>query len=153
MSAHDASPASLPPFAREVLELYATALAEVRFPDIDLTVLERCADELRESQEEVERLDTELRAAQERLHERSSLMLAKADRALAYARVYAEDDPTLSARVSAILGQTTSPAANEDASAPTARKRGKQRKATSTSSSSESQAELAELPAEMAAED
>jgi len=133
------APSALPPFARDVLELYATALAEVRFPDVDLGTLESCADALREAQEEVERLDAELQAAQERVQERTSALLARADRALSYARIYAEDNADLSARIGAIGGS----APGDEAASVGARKRGRPRKV----------APVPEAQLDMAAED
>ena len=93
---------ALSPLASEVLELYASALAEVRFPDLDLATLHTLADELRDAQQEVDRLDAEAHDARERVAACSAKLDARAERALAYARIFAEGKPELSALVGAV---------------------------------------------------
>jgi predicted nucleic acid-binding Zn-ribbon protein len=105
------SSAVLSPFAREVLELYASELSDVRFPDLDLAALRALASEVLAEQEEVDRLESEARDARERVAERSATLHARAERALSYARIYAEGNPSLSERVSAIRPQGPSQSA------------------------------------------
>jgi hypothetical protein len=100
----------VPPFARAVLELYAEALPSVRFPDMDLSVLESAADDLRAAQVELEQIEAELAQARATLLSQAEQLNARCQRALAYARVFAETDPALNARVAA-LGETGSSAA------------------------------------------
>lgn len=140
---------SLPPFARDVIDLYASSLAEVRFPDVDLATLESCADSLREAQEEVERLDAELQAAQERVMERTATLLTRADRALSYARIFADDNAELSARIGAISGNVS--VSSEEPVAQGGRKRGRPKKAAATADAQLDIAPDAQL--DMAAED
>jgi hypothetical protein len=116
------SSALLSPFAREVLELYANELAEVRFPDLDLAALRALATEVQDAQHEVDRLDAEVREAREQVAERSAALHARAERALSYARIFAEGNEELSARVAAIRKQ----AGGEPA--PASKKRGRPRK-------------------------
>jgi len=111
----------VPALAREVIDLYAEALASVRFPDLDITVLEGMSQELGAAQCEVERLEAELEAARNRLQIQADSLVARAQRALAYARVFAEGDPTLSARVAEIRGEE--PSARRDPIPPKRRAR------------------------------
>jgi hypothetical protein len=97
---HDPTPA----FAHQVLELYADALREVRFPDLDLALLEAARDALLVSQLEVERSEAQLQAARAVLEVKSEALQAKAERALAYARVFALGDAALSAQLAEIGG-------------------------------------------------
>jgi hypothetical protein len=102
--AHDPTPA----LARQVLELYAEALRDVRFPDLDLALLEEAREALLVSQLEVERSEAQLQAARVALEAKSDALHTKAERALAYARVFALGDPALSARL-AELGARKKP--------------------------------------------
>jgi hypothetical protein len=117
-----AASALLSPFASSVLELYAEALPDVRFPDLDLAALEALVEEVRDAQEEVDRAESELQDAKERLAARGAALHARAERALSYARIYADGNPELSARVDAVRKQ---PGENTE-SAP--KKRGRPRK-------------------------
>jgi hypothetical protein len=115
-----------PGFASQVLELYGTALPDVRFPDLDLSVLQAARDELQHTQLQVERLEADLEAARSALDAEANALNQKAERALAYARIYSASDPELSARI-AELGNKKRPllAAGESAAAP---RRGRRRK-------------------------
>lgn len=109
--------------AREILELYASALPEVAFPDLDLASLHVSAEQLRTAQDEVDRLESELRDAREQLSALSSALDARAERALAYARIYAEGKPELQAAVSAVRAQGA-----HDAEGAATKRRGRPRK-------------------------
>ncbi|MET0284046.1 MAG: hypothetical protein ABW352_06235 [Polyangiales bacterium] len=93
---------ALTPFSREVLELYASELASVRFPDLDLPALQALAAEVGDAQGEVDDLEAQLLEARQRVAERNATLKARAERALAYARIYAEGNTTLSERIDAI---------------------------------------------------
>ncbi len=109
--------------ARDVLGLFSDALAEVRFPDVDLHSLQAAADELRALQLEVERLEAELETARALVSAQSEALTGQAERGLAYARIYAAADAKLSLRV-AEVGQSTSPVSPPAAP----KKRGRARK-------------------------
>jgi len=94
----DATPA----LARQVIELYSDSLTDVRFPDLDLEDLLSLQNDLHDAQLEIERLETELAQARSELETRNQALLTKSERALAYARVYAQGDEELSARISEI---------------------------------------------------
>ena len=115
-----------PAFARQVIELYGGELAEVRFPDLDRAVLESARDELQHAQLEVERLEADLQAARNALDAEAGALNAKAERALAYAKIYAASDPELSARIAELTGKKKPPSAAN--SEPVAR-RGRRKKA------------------------
>ena len=98
----------VPPLARSVIALFAEALPNVRFPDMDLSVLESAADDLRAAQVELEQIEAELAASRAALLQQAEQLTLRAQKALAYARVFAESDPELAERVQTI-GQTQKP--------------------------------------------
>jgi multidrug efflux pump subunit AcrA (membrane-fusion protein) len=91
-----------PALARQVIDLYTVELADVRFPDLDLSALLLAQAELSAAQLEVERVEAQLADKREVLEERSQALLAKSERALAYARVYAQGDEELAPRIAEI---------------------------------------------------
>jgi hypothetical protein len=92
-----------PSFARQVLDLYVEALSEVRFPDLDLAALQAARDELQVSQVEIDSIEAELARARAQLETQVAALNAKADRALAYARVYAGGgDAALQTRIAEV---------------------------------------------------
>lgn len=115
---------SIPLFAREVISLYAEAMPDVRFPDLDLEVLESAAADLRTALLSVERATAELEAARSAAQQMSELLEARTARALSYARVFAEGDALLTERIVA-LGRSKS--ATVAQSAPS-KKRGRPKK-------------------------
>src|SRR5687768_6053847 len=94
----------LTPFCREVLQLYGEALADVRFPDLDLGSLQACADQARAAQLAVERVEVKLESARAQLQEQLDGLTALAERGLAYAQVFARTDAKLQARVDQVGG-------------------------------------------------
>ena len=92
-----------PPFARQILALFGEdALAEVHFPDLDLAVLQEAQAALLAAQLEVERAETQLEAARAAREEKLVALEAKAERALAYARVFAGGDAALGTRLAEV---------------------------------------------------
>lgn len=91
-----------PTLARQVIDLYTDELADVRFPDLDLSALLYAQAELHAAQLEVERVEAELADKRAELEVRSQALVAKAERALAYARVFAQGDEQLAARLGEI---------------------------------------------------
>jgi hypothetical protein len=85
-----------------VLDLFATDLADLRFADVDANVLARLASETHAASEAVAVAQAALDTARSALQERQDALLAQAQRAHAYARVYAEGDDALVARLDAI---------------------------------------------------
>jgi multidrug efflux pump subunit AcrA (membrane-fusion protein) len=91
-----------PTLARQVIDLYSVELAEVRFPDLDLSALLYAQEELHAAQLEVERVEAELADKRAQLDARSQALLTKAERALAYAKIYAQGDEDLGPRIAEI---------------------------------------------------
>jgi hypothetical protein len=87
---------------QSLLDLFATALVELRFADVDAQTLARAAADVQAASLVVSTAQAALDDARQALHERQETLLQYAQRAAAYARVYAENDEALSARLSAI---------------------------------------------------
>ena len=94
------SPIPLP--LQGLLDLFASDLKAVKFPDVDLAVLEEAAETVRERALVVARAEAALETARAVLGESQEALLAKGQRALAYARVYAEERGDLAARLDAL---------------------------------------------------
>ncbi|WP_338872056.1 hypothetical protein [Myxococcus stipitatus] len=90
------------PALRALLELFTTELAEVRFPDMSGQVLEDAAAQVKASAEAVARAQAALEVARQGLQESQDALLQKGQRALAYARVFAEENPELNAKLESI---------------------------------------------------
>src|SRR5688572_13539594 len=86
---------SLPPPVQSVLELFQGPLASVRFADIDAAGLAKLAAEVEAASEEVREQENQLGELRQALAQRQEALLALAQQALAYARVYAENDEAL----------------------------------------------------------
>jgi hypothetical protein len=93
---------ALPPAVHALLDLFRTALAEVRFADIDADALARAAAEVDAAAAHLEVEETKLVQLRHDLQERQDALLVQAQRALSYARVYAENDAQLSERLGVI---------------------------------------------------
>ena len=87
---------------QSLLDLFATALGDVRFGDVDAKTLARVAADVESAAAVVAATQATLDEAREALQERQEALLAQAQRALAYARVYAESDAALTERLEAI---------------------------------------------------
>ena len=87
---------------QEVVELFTGELSELRFGDLEGSVLARATDEVKGIAVEVATAELVLEAARARLAEKQDALLQKVQRALAYARVYAEGQPELAARIDQI---------------------------------------------------
>ena len=101
-----------PTLARQVIDLYTDELADVRFPDLDLSALLYAQAELHAAQLEVERVEAELADKRAELELRSQALVAKAERALAYARIFAQGDEQLTPRL-ADIGRRRSNLSNQ----------------------------------------
>jgi hypothetical protein len=93
---------AISPSVQSVLDLFATDLADVRFADVDGQTLARVAADVQAAAEAVSAAQAALDSARAALQERQEMLLQHAQRALAYARVYAESDPVLAPRLEAI---------------------------------------------------
>jgi hypothetical protein len=107
----------------DLRRLFHGELAQVQFPGLDAKVLDTAAARIEEARAEVRRCEGELEAARALLAGAQEEALGKGQRALAYARVYAQDDSELLARLDGIALTTgTAPVAS---AAPAPRKRGR----------------------------
>lgn len=93
---------TIPPPIQTVLDLFSTHLADVRFGDVDAPSLARLAADVQAAADVTTAAQIALDSARITLHERQEALLLHAQRALAYARVYAEADESLSAHLEAI---------------------------------------------------
>lgn len=92
----------IPEPVQRLLDLFSASLADVRFPDVDAQALARAAAEVTESAAAVDAASAALDDARAALALRQDTLLRQAQRAVAYARVYAENDDALSAQLEAI---------------------------------------------------
>jgi hypothetical protein len=127
---------AIPVAVQTVLDLFTTALVDVRFADLDGQALARLANEVETAAGALATAQSALDAARDALQEKQDALLQQAQRALAYARVYAEADEALSAQLDAVtLPRATRRARVEDALVlspelqPAPRPRGRPRKA------------------------
>jgi len=90
------------PAVQALLDLFSTSLADVRFADVDGPSLARCAAEVDAAAQAEAVARSALDAANLALQEKQEALLRRAHRALAYARVYADSDTTLTASLEAI---------------------------------------------------
>jgi hypothetical protein len=96
------APSSIPPRVEAVLALFEAELATLQFPDLDRHSLADCAEAVRAQAAEVEEARSLLEAARATLEARRAELTAHARKGLAYARVFARDDPALLQRLDAI---------------------------------------------------
>ncbi|MGA9523766.1 MAG: hypothetical protein WBV82_20055 [Myxococcaceae bacterium] len=126
---NDASDNPVSPAIESLIELFRTELGEVRFPDVDGDSLSAAASEVRDASCEVVRAEEALAAAMRELAQRQDQLLQKSQRALAYARIFAEENPELLAR----LDTVQLPRAGRDSAEPAVvRRRGRPRKSVET---------------------
>jgi|SRR6188768_2070266 len=93
---------SLPPPIQAVLELFQGPLAELRFADVDAAALAELASGVESAASAVAEQEARLAELRQSLTDRHDALLLLAQRALAYARVYAEHDPALTEQLSRI---------------------------------------------------
>ncbi len=93
---------AIAPPIRAALELFETALADVRFADLDANTLAHAAADVHAVAAVVASAQAALESARGALQERQDLLLEQVQRAIAYARVYAENDEALTQRIQAI---------------------------------------------------
>jgi hypothetical protein len=91
------------PVLRDVLAVFDDALADVRFPDVDGATLHAAAVVVESAHAEVRRLEVALEEARRRLDDAQDALLGRAQRGVAYARIYADGDAALTARLDALV--------------------------------------------------
>jgi hypothetical protein len=107
---------------RAVIELFASQLAKVSFPDIDAQALRRQADELRTEAKAVARAREALEAALASQARRIAMLGETCTRAIAYARIYSEAHPDR-AELALAIAALNEPAIAAPAGAPATGKR------------------------------
>jgi hypothetical protein len=100
---------SLPPAIQAVVALFRGPLAGVRFADVDADGLTSLAAEVESASTEIEAHEAKLVELRQAMAQRHEALLGMAQQALAYARIYAENDEVLSAE----LAQIALPRANK----------------------------------------
>jgi hypothetical protein len=90
---------AIPTPIQTVIDLFTTSLADVRFADVDGQTLAQLGADVEAASATVAAAQSALDAAREVLQERQDALLQHAQRALAYARVYAESDEALSGQL------------------------------------------------------
>ena len=99
----------VPAEVRAVIDLFATQLAKVAFPDLDAASLRREVEELRADAKQVARARDVLEAAQAACDKRRAGLAATAARAVAYARIYSEAHPERQPLAAALAGLENPP--------------------------------------------
>jgi hypothetical protein len=90
------------PALHSLLDLFASDLKQVKFPDMDASVLQEAAGRVRERAEALAKAQAAMEAARLALHESQEALLQRGQRALAYVRVFAEENAELSAKLDGI---------------------------------------------------
>src|SRR5690349_21012565 len=85
-----------------LLELFASDLSKIRFGDLDGATLNEAAAAVRAAAREVAEAEALAAAARAALEGARETLLHKGQRALAYARIYAEGSPELAQRLEGI---------------------------------------------------
>ena len=93
---------AIPAPVQAVLDLFAGELQGVRFADVDGARLKELAQGAEAAASELAARQAALDTAKEALAEAQEALLQQVQRAVAYARVYAENDPALAERIGAI---------------------------------------------------
>ena len=99
------------PWCADVLTLFAGALGDVQFPDVDGPTLEGAAQTVRGAQLETESLERALDEARARTHTANAEFAELCGRALAYARVFASTQPELEAALATVRTRSDKPLA------------------------------------------
>ncbi len=99
---HTSPSSAVPPSLQAVLELFENDLAHLKFPDLDRAVLAACAERVEAQAAALRQAEAALLATREALQDSLDALQHKCQRALAYARIYAEDDVELLGRLDAV---------------------------------------------------
>lgn len=127
----------IPPSVKVLLELFKNELSAVTFPGVDVAILEQLIADVQNYTDAVHKAEAALRAAQASLRESEESLAVKSQKALAYARVYAEDQPEIVAKLDAVAriagssssSSSSSSSAARDANSDGPKRRGRQKKA------------------------
>lgn len=95
-------PDPIPAPIQALLALFEGELAAVKFPDVDREILGKDAARVREAASEVARAEAALEDARRAHLESMDILVQRCQRALAYARVFAEGNPAVAAKLEAL---------------------------------------------------
>ncbi len=87
----------------DFISLYASQFAELRFPELDLAVLEQSLRGVELAQSRVSEAEAALETARGDLNESMTELSHKAYRALCFLKLYAQDDEEALARLDAVV--------------------------------------------------
>jgi hypothetical protein len=92
----------IPSAVQEIVDLFVSEFASLKFGDLEPTSLAAASEEVKTLAADMTRAEAELENTRALLAEKRDGLLQKAQRALAYARVYAENRPELASRLERI---------------------------------------------------
>jgi len=139
----------IPPSVQALMELFGTELSHVSFPGVDRAILEQVVTEVRTHTEAVAKAEAALEAARSALRDSEETLSSKAQKALAYARVYAEDHPDIRAKVDSvarIAGALVSSPPSREASGDAPKRRGRPPKAKAQAATEPQAADVTPAP-------
>jgi hypothetical protein len=113
----------IPEPIEKLIQVFTQELAGVEFPGAGTAVLERAIEAARAAADRLAVAEAAADAARDALAEAEAELMRKAQRALAYARIYAEEAPALGTRLDEIVLRP-----EVAAPAPEQRRRGRPRK-------------------------
>ena len=93
---------AVPSSLQAVLELFESELSHLKFPDLDRDVLAAAAERVEEQAASLRQAEAALLAMREALQDSLDALQHKCQRALAYARIYAEDSPELLSKLESV---------------------------------------------------
>ncbi len=92
----------IPSAVRQLVELFGEALTEIQFPDVTHAKLTELCQQVETSADALKEAQAQVAEATIALEETQTALLKRAKQALAYAKVFAEDDVDLSDRLAQI---------------------------------------------------
>jgi hypothetical protein len=92
----------IPAPVQEFYELFKQNFSNITFPDINLEILDKLINDVHEKMKALEQARALLETAQQNLENSQNELLQKSMRALAYAKIYAEDQEELFEQLSSI---------------------------------------------------
>lgn len=103
---------------KEVIALFNAELTSVSFPELNAEILNTFVEQVKNKALELQELQAKVLNAKESLEASQNELIQKATRALAYAKVYAEDKEQLLKKLSAINLTAKSSTARKKSSKP-----------------------------------
>lgn len=132
----------IPPSVKALVELFKNELSAVTFPGVDGALLEQLIADVQKYTDAVNKAEAALEAARVSLRESEEVLTIKSQKALAYARVYAEDRPEIASKVDVVAriagtssGSSAPPARDKDGNSDAPKRRGRQKKAAAAEAS------------------